>query len=469
MQSQLKSIIGITPTSKSKDSVVKVIQGLVEASDTFEWKVLVMGLGFLSMLVAMKEIGKRGGPRWKWMRTVGPLTVSVLGMVLSYTLDLQSHNIPVVGKFEAKNIPITFDRVIPDDFSEGFAVTTLLCTVVGLLESVSIAKRLSIINRYHIYPNQELRALGIANMLGSGFSAYPATGSFSRSAVANDTRCKTQLGGLVTSLVVLIIVLCLTGPFAYLPKSASAAIVVSGVIGLVDLNEALFLFRVNKVDFLVWATSFLCTLFLGPDKGLGIAIGLALLCVIYESAFPQVAELGRLRKTTVYRNVKQYPFAKRMKQVLILRAGAPMYFANCQYVRETFETCIERAERAGADPKVLIFEMSPVSHIDATGLHTLEDLIKDSKQRGMQIMLANPNQQVMQSMEQAGVLKLLGLHNVFVRVHDAVKECAHLLHAGGAEPDVKFFDDLIVQQGPDEELVLESPVYRSGSGGFRMR
>ena len=134
-----------------------------------------------------------------------------------------------------------------------------------------------LLSRYALYANQELRALGLSNLAGAGFNAYPATGSFSRSAVSNDTGCKTQLGSIVTALLVLLVVLFITKPFYYMPMSALGAIVISGVIGLLDIEEALYLFRLSKMDFLVWMTSFFGTLFGGAELGLGIAVGLALL------------------------------------------------------------------------------------------------------------------------------------------------------------------------------------------------
>ena len=133
----------------------------------------------------------------------------------------------------------------------------------------------------------------------------------------------------------------------------------------------------NKVDFLVWMASFFGTLFLGAEMGLAIAIGFALLFVIYESAFPQIVELGRLQGTTVYRNMKQYPHAKRLPSVVILRVGAPIYFANCSYVRETFEYYLEKHERLGHQIMVVIMEMSPVSHVDATAMHVLKEMMED--------------------------------------------------------------------------------------------
>jgi sulfate transporter 4 len=400
--SQLKHVIGI----KAKNSNARVqdfIQAYVDAGDTFDWRVLIMGLSFLAILIAMKELGKRNSNNpLKWFRTVGPLTVSVLGIVICYSVRLDKYGIPLVGKFEAGFPSVTYTELfpMPSDGSE-FITTAISCAIVGFLESVSIAKRLAVKNKYHLYANQELRALGLANLAGAGFSAYPATGSFSRSAVSNDTGAKTQLGGCFTAVIVLIVVLFVTKPFYYMPMSALGAIVISGVLGLLDINEALYLFRLNKVDFLVWMASFFGTLFLGAELGLLIAIGLALLFVIYESAFPQIVELGRLEGTTVYRNMKQYPHAKRLSSVMILRVGAPIYFANCSYVREMFEYYLEKRKSSGHVIEVVIMEMSPVSHVDATGVHAMQEMIEDFVgSRGLRFMIANPNPQVMQSLQQ---------------------------------------------------------------------
>merc|ERR1719487_397124 len=177
------------------------------------------------------------------------------------------------------------------------------------MESVSIAKALAAKNKYELNPNQELRALGLSNIMGAGFSSYPATGSFSRSAVNHETGGKTALASFFTATIVLLTLLFITAPFTFMPKCALAAIVISGVQGLLDFGEAFLLFKVSKIDFCVWATSFLGTLFLGAEIGLAIAIGLAMLYVIYESSFPNVAVLGRLPESTVYRNIKQYKTA----------------------------------------------------------------------------------------------------------------------------------------------------------------
>jgi len=394
----------------------------------FDWRVFLFGASLILLLTVMKYFGKNFA-RLKWIRPLGPVTVAVVSISITYGAKLQAV-IPTVGAIP-RGLPAPtfaywdFQGSIPID---KLIVPAILCAVVGLMESVSIAKALAAKNKYELYANQELRALGFANLLGAGFSSYPATGSFSRSAVCNDTNGKTQLAGFFTGVIVLIALLFVTKPFEYMPKCALAAIVISGVQGLLDFGEAWYLFKLSKMDFLVWATSFLCTLFLGAEFGLGIAIALALLFVIYESAFPNVAVLGRLPDTNVYRNVKQYKQATTVPGVLLARVGAPMYFANCQYVKEKVLQLADRFRGAGGAPlRYIVVDLSPVARVDATATHMLEDLLKLLDDRGVTLVLSNPSANVMRMLDRGHITEKLGVDHVFVRMHDAVVYCVQMI------------------------------------------
>merc|ERR1712216_194770 len=134
-----------------------------------------------------------------------------------------------------------------------------------------------------------LVGLGIANLVGAVFSAYPITGSFSRSAVNNDTGAKTGVAALVTASMVILTLVALTSLLFYLPKNALAAIVLSAVSGLFDYTEFQFLWRVSKKDCLLWTVSCLGTMFLGIELGIAIAVAISLAFVIYETARPHTA------------------------------------------------------------------------------------------------------------------------------------------------------------------------------------
>lgn len=179
------------------------------------------------------------------------------------------------------------------------------------------------------------------------------------------------------NILVCITLLFLTPIFEQLPLNTLAAIVISGVLGLLDYEEAMYLWKVHRFDFVVWLVACLCTMFLGVEMGLAVAVAVSLLIVIYESAYPQTSKLGRLPGTSHYRNIKQYPEAEEYDGIVIMRIDAPLYFANAQNVREKIRKYRKRAEvelesrQIGPDASVkyIILEMSPVSHIDSTALH----------------------------------------------------------------------------------------------------
>jgi len=178
-------------------------------------------------------------------------------------------------------------------------------------------------NGYQLEYNREIIGLGLANFAGAAFSSYTTTGSFSRSAVNNASGAKTQLAGFFTSIVVLLVLLFLTPVFSKLPYNTIGAIIIVGVCQLIEFGVAHHLFKTHIRDFLVWLVAFLCTMFLGVEMGLAISIGLALLIVVFESAFPHTAVLGQVNDSAVYRSIEQYPDAKVVPGVLVVRLDAP--------------------------------------------------------------------------------------------------------------------------------------------------
>ena len=204
------------------------------------------------------------------------------------------------------------------------------------------------------------------------------------------------------------------------------AIVIAGVINLFDYPEAIFLWKVHRRDFAVWTTAFLGTTLLGVETGLAISVIVSLILIIYESAFPHTAVLGRLPGSTVYRNIKMYPLAERYDGIVIVRIDAPIYFANTDNIRTKLNKYektaqAEMAESSDSIVKFVLIELSPVSHIDSTGLHTLQDLIESYKARGVQLLLSNPSEAVMQSLVRSKLADAVGREHIFVSTHYAVK------------------------------------------------
>lgn len=420
--SQAKYFLGYEVARSSK--IVPLIKSIILGADKFSWPPFLMGSIILAILLIMKHLGK-SRKYLRFLRAAGPLTAVVLGTTIVKIYHPPS--ITLVGDIP-QGLP---NFSIPKSFgyAKSLVPTALLITGVAILESVGIAKALAAKNGYELDSNQELFGLGVANILGSFFSAYPTTGSFSRSAVNHESGAKTGLSGVITGIIMGCALLFMTPLFEYIPQCALAAIVVSAVMGLVDYDEAIFLWSVDKKDFLLWTITSITTLFLGIEIGVLVGVGASLAFVIHESANPHIAILGRLPGTTVYRNIQQYPEAYTYHGIVIVRMDAPIYFANISFIKDRlreYEVDVDRSTRRGPEVERIYFvilEMAPVTYIDSSAVQALKDLHQEYKSRDIQMAISNPNREVLLTLSKSGVVDLIGKEWYFVRVHDAVQVC----------------------------------------------
>ncbi|KAJ8436499.1 hypothetical protein Cgig2_003197 [Carnegiea gigantea] len=412
----------------------------------FSWPPFVLGSLILAVLLTMKHLGKTR-KSLRFLRAAGPLTGVILGIAVVKLFRPSA--ISVVGEIP-QGLP---GFSVPKGFAyfTSLIPTAFLITGVAILESVGIAKALAAKNGYDLDSNQELFGLGVANISASFFSAYPTTGSFSRSAVNHESGAKTGLAGIITGIIMGCALLFLTPLFVDIPQCALAAIVISAVMGLVDYDEAILLWRVDKKDLFLWTITFLATLFLGIEIGVLVGVGVSLAFVIHESANPHMAVLGRLPGTTIYRNIQQYPEAYAYNGIVIVRVDAPIYFANISYIKDRLREYESKSELDGSmrrGPEVervhfVIIEMSPVTYIDSSAVQALKDLYHEYKSRGIQIVIANPKREVLVTLTKAGLVDLIGKEWYFVRVHDAVQIC--LQHVQGGPNELSRTPDSLVE------------------------
>ncbi|KAH9603062.1 hypothetical protein KSS87_014864, partial [Heliosperma pusillum] len=420
--SQAKYFLGYDIVGSSK--IIPLVESVISGISKFSWPPFFMGSMILAIMLTMKHLGKVN-KYLRFVRAAGPLTGVVLGTAIVKIFHPSA--ITVVGEipqgFPKFSVPKAFDQftsLIP---------TAFLITGVAILESVGIAKALAAKNGYDLDSNQELFGLGVANIAGSFFSAYPTTGSFSRSAVNHESGAKTGFAGIITGIIIGCALLFLTPLFEEIPQCALAAIVISAVMGLVDYEEAIMLWRVDKKDFTLWIITFASTLLFGIEIGVLVGVGVSLAFVIHESANPRIAVLGRLPGTTIYRNTQQYPEAYTYNGIVVVRVDAPIYFANTSYIKDRlreYESNLDGIMRRGPEVEqvhFVIIEMSPVTYIDSSAVQALKDLYHEYKSRGIQIVIANPNRDVLLTLTKASLVDLIGKEWYFVRVHDAVQVC----------------------------------------------
>jgi len=335
---QVKYILGLS-IPKRADRLIQQLELIFDALDTFQWREFCMGMSFVLILLVFRTLSRRV-KRLSILRALGPLTVCVLSIALMNIFkwyEPGANGKPLIKNIG--NIPKGMPSVTAGWWFPLFNVgkQILLSVVVCLIdmcESMSIAKALAQKNKYRLHATQELRGLGFANLAGALFNAYTTTGSFSRSAVNDSVGAKTPLSNFVTGLLVIFTLLVLTPIFTNMSANVQGAIIIVGVLGLFQWEDFLKLWKVSKLDWVVWMFTLLFTLFLGVEIGLLVGVGVSLVLVLYKTAFPRIASLGRLPGTSIYRNIAMYPDAQQPDGMILFRIDAPIYFANIEGIRD---------------------------------------------------------------------------------------------------------------------------------------
>lgn len=351
---------------------------------------LAIGLGSVFVLLALARWAPRA-PR--------ALVVVVASTALVAALRLDRVGVAIVGEVPAGLPPLGLSWPGAAALVELVPVAVAI-GLVGFLESIAVAKKYARDAGYEVDANRELVALGAANLAAALSSAAPVTGGLSRTAVNASAGARTGLAGLVTAGMVALTLLFFTPLFHFLPRAVLAAIIVTAVLGLVDVREVRQLWRVSRVDLLMLAVTFLATLALGIEEGITVGVVASLAAVVMRTTRPHVAVLGRLSGSDVYRNVARHPDAITRPGVIALRLDAQVYFGNVSFLKET----LVRLEREAAAPTVaVVIDASGINHVDASGARAIEDLVDDYGARGVRLLLAGLKGPVRDVLHRAGL------------------------------------------------------------------
>lgn len=404
--SQLKHLLGVK-LEAGKDVFKLLTEAFMRAS---EINPITISIGFISilLLVYIKKLIPK---------IPGPLLVVVVSILVVYGFNLENFRVKIVGEVPSGLPGFSMPSL---EFNAFLALIPIAVTIslIGFMESIAMAKAIAAKEKYKVVANKELIGLGLANIGGSFFSAYPVTGGFSRSAVNYQSGARTPMASVITAFLILLTLLFFTSLFYYLPNAVLAAIIMVAVYGLIDVKEAKHLFKVRSVDGWTWVITFVATLVIGIELGILVGVGFSLIIFIGRSAYPHVAELGFLREENVYRNIERYPNAKVHSDVLIFRFDASLYFANMTF----FENKV--SERISDKPKTswVILDFSGVNSIDAVALHSLKELILTHREAKVEFLLAGVKGPVMDLMKKAGYVEKFAEKITYLSVDHALRD-----------------------------------------------
>lgn len=430
---QLKVILGLRHFT-TKTDVVSVMSSVFQQVDKWRWESIVMGICFLCFLLLSRYISKKV-PKLLLISAGAPLLSLALGSILVFCTRAENHGIQIVGHLKRGFNPLSMDLLV---FEKEYLMITLkagvISGIISLTEGIAVGRSFSMFKNYHIDGNKEMMAIGMMNIVGSCTSCYVTTGTFSRSAVNFNAGCKTAVSNLVMATSLMITLLFLTPLFHYTPMVVLAATIVSAMLGIIDVKAAYHMWRVDKIDFVVCMAAFLGVVFDDFQLGLVIAVSISVARVMMHVIRPRIALLENISGTSIFRNKEQYPHSARISGILILNLSSPIYFANCNYMRERVLRWIEEEEEyylANCSPDILhhiVLDMSGVSSIDTSGISMLEELKMTLQKRKLELAFANPGPEFMEKLHKLQFGQLVDPKLLFLTVGEAVNVCTSLLH-----------------------------------------
>jgi SulP family sulfate permease len=291
----------------------------------------------------------------------------------------------------------------------------LVVTLIGYLESISVAKALANRRNEKVSPNRELVGIGMAN-LGSAFSGgLPVTGGFSRSLVNHTAGVQTRIGPIVTAAVVALSVIFLTPLFFYVPNAVLAAIIVLAVVRLIDLKTPFQLWKSCRQDALALWITFAAVLLLGIENGILVGIASTFLMLLYRKSRPHIAVVGRVGNSEHFRNYLRYP-VEQVEGLLIIRLDEGLSFINASF----FESYVldQINQYPGAHSVLLV--ASGVNDIDSTGIDSLIETRQALRSRRIELYLSDVKGPVLDRLTLAGIGEEFLAKNIFLSAHAAM-------------------------------------------------
>ena len=405
--SQLGSLLGLDLEKSAK--VYETAAEVALSIGDIHPATALLGVVSLIFLIGFKY--------WK-KRFPAALVVVAAGIMFTWLFNLDTSGVSIVGSIP-EGMPSLSTSFINISDLQQLIPLILIISLVAYVQSIAIAKLMASKKGYRIDSNQELIALGAANIGGAFFQAFPTTGGFSKTAVNEQSGGKSGISAITTAVLIGLTLLFLTPLFYYLPKAILAAIIISAVVGLFDLRRMVYLWRADKRDLSMLLITFFATIIIGIEEGIAIGVVISVITVVYSTTRPPTAELGRLGDTRNFRNVNRYHSATTWEDILVYRFDSALYFANVEYFQDSLENLIQ--DKGEENLNLVILDARSINSIDSTGIHILKFIIKGLRDREIDIYIAGAIGPVSKMLKKTEIVDMVGEDHFFFDVPSAVE------------------------------------------------
>ncbi len=416
--SQARHILGV---QAGGDTLPVLLFSITDQVSQSNLTTLATGLGVLVFLLwarkGLQSLLMRLGLGEKpavIIAKAGPVFAILLTVGLSVLADFQGKGVALVGEIPS-GLPAFSAPVVDLTLWSELAQSALLISIIGFVESVSVGKTLAAKRRQRVRPNQELLALGGANIASSFSGGFPVTGGFSRSIVNFDAGAKTQAASILAAAGIALAALFLTPLLMYLPKATLAATIIVAVTSLLDFEILRKAWRYAKSDFLAVTITIVITLLSGVELGVLCGIIASIGLHLYKTTRPHVAVVGEVAGTEHFRNVERHQVITH-SNLVSLRIDESLYFANAGYLEDyIYKLISEKSEL-----EHVILQCTAVNEIDMSALEMIEAVDHRLREQGITLNLSEVKGPVMDALKQVNFLNTLS-GNVFLTQHQAVK------------------------------------------------
>ncbi|MGA0428823.1 MAG: SulP family inorganic anion transporter [Paracoccaceae bacterium] len=414
--SQLKHILGV---SAHGHTLPEMVQSLVEHLD--QSNLITLGIGVSAIVFLFWVRGNLKpflnrmnlGPLLTDLLTkAGPVFAVVATTLSVWGFDLAQDGVRIVGDVPQSLPPFTMPG-FNLDLLQQLMVPAILISIIGFVESVSVAQTLAAKKRQHIDPNQELIGLGAAN-LGAAFTGgFPVTGGFSRSVVNFDAGAETPAAGVFTAIGLAIAAVALTPLVYYLPNATLAATIIVAVMSLVDFSILKKTWTYSRSDFIAVAATIMLTLGFGVEVGVAAGVGISIILHLYKTSVPHVAEVGLVPGTQHFRNIHRYD-VETDPALLTLRVDESLYFVNARFL----EDLVNHRVVDGGGVKNVILMFSAVNEVDFSALESLEAINERLKSLNVGFHLSEVKGPVMDRLSRSRLIDEMN-GKIFMSQYDA--------------------------------------------------
>jgi SulP family sulfate permease len=414
--SQLKHILGIKADGSNLwDLIISLFSELPSTNiptlviGCFATGFLFWSRKYLKSYLLNKGIGHALA---EILAKAGPVLAIALTTLAAWGLDLQQHGVQLVGAIPSGLPSLTLPQFDYNIWQE-LLVSAVLISIVGFVESVSVAQTLAAKRRQRISPNQELIGLGASNIAASISGGFPVTGGFSRSVVNFDAGAETPAAGAFTAIGIALAALTLTPLLFFLPKATLAATIIVAVLSLVDMGALKRTWNFSRSDFFAMLATILLTLAEGVELGIIAGVGLSILLHLYRTSKPHSAIVGRVPGTEHFRNIDRH-HVETDNHILTLRVDESLYFANARYLEDRVYDLVM------SNPNIehLILMCPAVNFIDASALESLEAINHRLNDSGVTLNLSEVKGPIMDRLRRTHFVDELTGH-IFLSQYEA--------------------------------------------------